>query len=130
MGTSVDERRRYKRIPTTAIVEIGPAEKQMPDKHVTAETLNMSPGGLLFCSDHAFEVGSRWKLKMLLERSRTLNADWELRNHRIDRPSAVAVCRVVRTHGAPEIGYEVAVEFESIDAEHAEAVKAFLAESQ
>jgi c-di-GMP-binding flagellar brake protein YcgR len=67
-------------------------------------------------------------MKILLEESQTLNAGWELKNFQLDRPTVSAICTVVRVHGAEEIGYEIAVEFESIDEDHAAEVKKFLEE--
>lgn len=122
------ERRMFKRVPSTAIAQIVAAGENLPDEHMTIETLDMSKGGILFCCDKKLGIGSRWALKILLEKSKTLNANWEIRNFEINSPVIEAVCKVVRIHGATEIGWEIAVQFESFSADLEEEMEGFLNE--
>ena len=122
------ERRMFKRVPSTAIAQIVPADDDIPSRHMTVETLDMSKGGILFCCNEKLEVGTRYALKILLEKSKTLNADWEIKNFEINSPVIEAVCKVVRIHGATEIGWEIAVQFESFSADLEDEMENFLNE--
>lgn len=122
------ERRMFRRVPSTAIAQILPAGDEYPPEHMTVETLDMSKGGILFCCDKKLDVGTRWALKILLEKSKTLNANWEIKNFEINSPVIEAVCKVVRIHGATEIGWEIAVQFESFSADLEDEIESFLNE--
>ena len=123
---NLENRREFARILTTAITEVEPVNGDMEDHHLTTETLDLSTGGILFCADKKFELGSKWKLKIRLEDSQNLNADWELKNFHIDMPIVTVVCEIVRQNGADEIGYEVAAKFISIDPDSVQQVESYL----
>ena len=124
----LEERRQYKRIASTALVELKPVDKTTDHDRVSVETLEISTGGILFSSDRSFEIGSRWRLRILIGQSTTYNPDWELKHFDIDEPVLSAVCKIVRQKGAREIGYDIAAVFESIENGHAEELQKFLDE--
>lgn len=119
------DRREFKRIAATALVEIHPLDEDIPVESIYAETLNMSVSGIMFATDREFEVGTLWKLKFLLKDSAYFNADWSRRSG-VKEQAVPAIARVVWIKGAKEIGFDVAMKLIHIQERHEAALDSFL----
>ncbi len=129
---SSDEKRAFKRVPAAAVMEIRPLESAElileQDALAPAETLNLSSGGLLFSTDQELEVGSLISIKLRLDSIYDLNVEWQRDGEDQGEQSLMAIGKVIRVKGAPEIGYEVGIRFEGISEKDAAALRVFLRE--
>jgi hypothetical protein len=113
------EKRRFRRTPAAAAIEVfpvGPSVSEEPPI-LEAESLNLSPGGVLLSVDDEIPVGARVGLRLDIDSVYTLNVDWEAVDVDITgkRHKLGLVGKVVRTKGAPELGWEVAISFEDVE---------------
>jgi c-di-GMP-binding flagellar brake protein YcgR len=129
VDTSGDEKRAFGRLEKAAFVELTPADVSGGAHLARMEALDISRGGIRLACDVEMPQGSRWKVSLLLAESATLNADWELRHYEPQRKVVSATARVVRSHGAPEIGYEVALQFENLTEDEADEIAHFMREA-
>lgn len=124
------ELRQFKRIPSAAIFEIVAVDdsnsSQKSGEKTDAESLNMSAGGVMFSSDIKFEKGAVLKIKIKLAESHEMNPGWDKKELESEVPVLDVVGTVVRVVGAEEIGYDIAVEFTTINPKQQEALRRFL----
>jgi c-di-GMP-binding flagellar brake protein YcgR len=124
------EKRLFRRIPAAAVLEVFLIEKTNGDMRSApkrkAESLNISAGGILLSTDIALPVGMQVGLVLDVESVYRMNPDRRIEDSRGQPPVIEAVCRVVRVKGAEEIGYEIALAFESVKDGDAEALQRLL----
>ena len=122
-----EDKRKYRRFPAAAIVEIR-LEGDPNDVAAPAESLNVSSGGLLLSANEKLPIGGLVRLRLDLDSAYELNEGIERNGSPGGGRIIEATARVVRTKGAPEIGYEIAIAFEQIDPRDAEALDKLLEE--
>lgn len=128
MGNGEADKRAFGRSEKAIFVELIPLEAGGASRRARMEALDISQGGLRLTCDQELPLQSRWRVSLLLAESATLNADWELRHYEPQTKEVTAIAQVVRSHGAPEIGYEIALKFENLSSVEAEEVKRFMRE--
>lgn len=106
------ERRRHKRVPAVASLEL--VLPGRPEDRIYAESIDISPGGILLSTDACMEVGSRVRIKLDLESLPPLNVGINQGPAPGNEKELVLSCRVVHVKGAEEIGFEIGLSFERI----------------
>jgi len=114
-GEKQEEKRRFKRFPSEGIIDIVVLDKSEANDLIRskAKSVNMSVGGVLLCTDQEIPAGKSVLMKLDIDLGSGLGSDRVVE----------AVGRVVRSQRSKDSGYEIAVCFEGVTQDDADALR-------